>query len=527
MTDRFLDVMVDQIAEGMKRKKEERFFRIQVERPKYISMTYLERDTREATFLNGRPHSAEGTSQDTGADIRVLFGRASQGYGQGISVIPRMVRDPNTLEWNLKQSIDEAIDDAFEDYGTRASMSSKKKEPRDKRRVMVQHSKNETDEPYVSKKDILPSIPDRLKKRLEAWTHHMFWKDVYMRQAEASISSERILRRFVDSEGRMIKDNLVSRRISISLEFKHSDNDETMIYDMPFAFPDWKSAERQLEGLLNRIEEDVDNIRFAKVLPSGSYPMVFDGMTTCTVLHEALYGHNTSATRWKNGGNNVWSNKVGKRITPVDLTIVDRPKDIGYLYDDEGIPTKVTEILDGGKLVGPLDTRDSAGYYNRSSNGHARRAWVHDGGSPLECQPRPFNIKAFSKNPLPDDEVMKKALDYARREGKEFVVYLKAYTGQVDADAEDETPATGRIDAENLLAYKIFVDGREREHVDFFKITDTPYELLKRFKAVGTNLATSYGYCIDSSGPIPLQETGPMVFVSSVNVQSTRPVDEE
>ena len=116
MTDKFLDVMIEQVEKWMQFKKEERIFLIQEEKPKYMSTTYLEKDTHHVHFLDGVPNGVDGTIKEACLSMRVMFGRATQGYGSHILDIPEIARSASRLRWALESRMPEAIDEAFKDY---------------------------------------------------------------------------------------------------------------------------------------------------------------------------------------------------------------------------------------------------------------------------------------------------------------------------------------------------------------------------------------------------------------------------
>ncbi len=87
----------------------------------------------------------------------------------------------------------------------------------------------------------------------------------------------------------------------------------------------------------------------------------------------------------------VWSSRMGTKVGPDWLTIVDDPlqKTFGeqalagqYAVDDEGVPAKKVSIVEKGTLKGFLLSREPVKNFN-GSNGHGRLAralWQRGGG---------------------------------------------------------------------------------------------------------------------------------------------------
>jgi TldD protein len=133
------------------------------------------------------------------------------------------------------------------------------------------------------------------------------------------------------------------------------------------------------DGRLNELVESA--VRRTVVLfdavvpPPGEYPVVMGPGLPGILLHEAI-GHGMEAD-FNRKGVSVYADKVGKRIAPEFVTIVDdgtNPGVRGSLnVDDEGTPTERTVLVENGILTSYMHDRISAAHYGVKPTGNGRR----------------------------------------------------------------------------------------------------------------------------------------------------------
>ncbi len=132
------------------------------------------------------------------------------------------------------------------------------------------------------------------------------------------------------------------------------------------------------EGLEEKVKEACQNailqLRAPKV-KAGRYTVIADPALTGVFIHEA-FGHLSEA-------DDVYENKklqelmtLGAVYGSAKLNVYDtglRMGSRGYLkYDDEGVPTERTYLIEAGRLVGRLHSRETAGAMREKPTGNAR-----------------------------------------------------------------------------------------------------------------------------------------------------------
>lgn len=113
----------------------------------------------------------------------------------------------------------------------------------------------------------------------------------------------------------------------------------------------------------------------ARKAPMGRMAVVLSSEAGGTMIHEAI-GHGLEADLAQQGLS-VYSNKVGEKVASPLITVVDDPtlpeKRGSYPFDDEGIPSQRTILVEDGILKGYLYDRLSALKDGVESTGNGRR----------------------------------------------------------------------------------------------------------------------------------------------------------
>jgi TldD protein len=113
----------------------------------------------------------------------------------------------------------------------------------------------------------------------------------------------------------------------------------------------------------------------ARKAPMGRMPVVLSSEAGGTMIHEAI-GHGLEADLVQHGLS-VYSNKIGEKVASSLITVVDDPtlpqKRGSYAFDDEGVASRKTILVEEGILRGYLYDRLTALEDGIESSGNGRR----------------------------------------------------------------------------------------------------------------------------------------------------------
>ena len=247
---------------------------------------------------------------------------------------------------------------------------------------------------------------------------------------------------------------------------------------------DLPSADEAGNSLADAARELVA-LRSSPLVPDYTGPMLFDAPAAGSLLAQVLTpslsgarGPLSMLPRFDEmmqglGGRSEWSGRVGTRVLPNGVSLVDDPslgayqgKSVigGYDVDDEGVRPQRVTIVDNGILKDLLMSR-RPGPELYASNGHARSALLSD------THPLPSNLIFESNAGQSPADLKKKFLSICKDDGHEWCIEVRRMDNpaisSVRQDDFNETIgglAAGVSSGEKLpiLLYRVYVaDGRE------------------------------------------------------------------
>ncbi|WP_413724868.1 metalloprotease TldD [Sodalis sp. RH16] len=237
--------------------------------------------------------------------------------------------------------------------------------------------------------------------------------------------------------------------------------------------------------------------------PSGMMPVVIASGWPGMLLHEAM-GHGLEGD-FNRLGTSVYSGRVGERIAPPGVTIVDD----GTLHnqrgsitiDDEGTPSQCTTLIEDGILQGYMHDTLSARLMKVPPTGNGRRqSYAH--------LPMPRMTNTFMRNGSYDPEEIIASVDKG--------IYLEDLGGgQVDI-------VSGQYSFQTALAYLI-EDGKLTSPIKDATLTGNGPDTLQKISMVGNNLALDNGnaVCGKAGQSVPVCVGQPTLKVDSLLVGGT------
>ncbi|MBI2627837.1 MAG: TldD/PmbA family protein [Candidatus Niyogibacteria bacterium] len=249
----------------------------------------------------------------------------------------------------------------------------------------------------------------------------------------------------------------------------------------------------------------------APELESGLYRAVLSPETTYTIFHEGFGAHLASARLIDEKGATAFKAKLGQKILPDNIDIIDDPTMENYFgsykFDDDGQPAKKVVLIENGILKSYLHDRISAGRDNIISNGHSRAEF---GEIP---EARTANMIVSSKKSVSSDKLIKMIIEDLKYHKEPFGLYINGRSGEVEVES-------GQFKIYVSEFYKIYPDGKI-EPVSSAFISGSAYETLNQVKAVGNNLTECVGHCGSNSGYVRVSGLCPSVYFRKIQVLSS------
>jgi TldD protein len=250
---------------------------------------------------------------------------------------------------------------------------------------------------------------------------------------------------------------------------------------LPSGLPDAATVAKAIASA----STDLMALRSSPLIPDYTGPVLFDApaaaSTLAQVLEPSLSGARPPLSMTRDfdaflerfGGRSEWSGRVGTRVLPASVTLVDDPtlQELqgqpllgSYDVDDEGVNSQKVSLVESGILKDLLMSRRPGPDF-MYSNGHARSALLSD---PL---PLSSNLILQAADALKPDDMRKKFLDSCRSDGHEWCLEIKRMDNPALSAVRQEdfsefiAELGGGIsngDRVPLLVYRVYVaDGHE------------------------------------------------------------------
>jgi predicted Zn-dependent protease len=197
------------------------------------------------------------------------------------------------------------------------------------------------------------------------------------------------------------------------------------------------------------------------------------------------------------GGRSDWSGKVGTRVLPAGVTLMDNPSATdykgallvgGYAIDQEGVPGEKVTLVDEGKLKNLLMSRRPGPDFEKS-NGHGRSSFLSD------AKPVMSNLFFSSTESLSKEDLKKKFLDSCRAEKLDYCIVVRQMDNPSLSLLHQEdfsellasfggNAATDRLP---LVVYKIHPSDGHEEIVRGARISGFSPRMLRNIEGIGND----------------------------------------
>ena len=163
--------------------------------------------------------------------------------------------------------------------------------------------------------------------------------------------------------------------VSVSVVFQQGEQVETQSVSRSFRMGVEMLSDTLAEELASKAVQGIDDRFTARRPKGGKMPVVMGAGASGILLHEAM-GHAFEAD-FNRKGQSVFSDKMGRKICPDGITVVDdatiRGNRGALNFDDEGVPGQRTVLVEDGVLTSYMHDRISAKFYDVKPTGNGRR----------------------------------------------------------------------------------------------------------------------------------------------------------
>jgi len=236
----------------------------------------------------------------------------------------------------------------------------------------------------------------------------------------------------------------------------------------------------------------------ARKAPMGKMPVVLSSEAGGTMIHEAI-GHGLEADLAQQGLS-VFSKKIGEKVASPLITVVDDPtlrqKRGSYAFDDEGVGSRRTVLVEDGVLKGYLYDRLTAMKDGVEPTGNGRRESYHH--KPI---PRMSNTMILPGTSKPEEII---------RSVEKGLFVKKMGGGQVNTVNGDFVFEV----SEGYLIEK----GNVAEPIRGAILTGNGPQILKEIDKVGDDLGFGIGTCGKEGQGVPVSDAQPTLRIPEILV---------
>jgi TldD protein len=282
--------------------------------------------------------------------------------------------------------------------------------------------------------------------------------------------------------------------------------------DAPAQLPDPSTVSQALSQAATQLMA----VRSAPLVPDYSGPVLFDAHAAdsllAQILEPSLSGARPPLSSTEDydsfmqrfGGRNEWTERVGQRVLPPTVSLVDDPTLAtfngqpllgNYALDAEGVPAQRVSIVENGMLRGLLMSRRPGPNFE-TSNGHARSAMLS------EPQPLSSNLFFQASNELAPDDLRKKFLSACKDDGLPWCLEVKSMDNPAvsSLNQQDFSDYVGELGGDiasgarvPLLLYRVYVSDGHDEPVRGGVLEGLNMRALRDILGVGNDAAV-YNY---------------------------------
>jgi predicted Zn-dependent protease len=315
------------------------------------------------------------------------------------------------------------------------------------------------------------------------------------------------------SDGTKIRANRSLAAIEASLETESEDGMPLHNFMAVYRHrPDELPTADSVQSDLQKAGEQLITLRVSAPAADYDGPVLFDAPAAGSLLAQML-GPSISGARGplamqssfdqlmdRLGGRSEWTGKLGTRVFPGTVSMVDDPtakqfagQDLlgTFAIDEEGVKAEKVQLVQNGLLLNFLMSR-RPGPDLVQSNGHGRSTFL--------AEPRPMisNLFFSSSAAVSADELKKKFMDACKQNGNKWCLIVREMDNPVLGVREQEDlsdlvmgAASGAATGDRLplLVYRVNVDDGSELLIRGARLTGLTLRAMRNIAGVGADIA--------------------------------------
>ncbi|MGA2810097.1 MAG: metallopeptidase TldD-related protein [Candidatus Acidiferrum sp.] len=247
------------------------------------------------------------------------------------------------------------------------------------------------------------------------------------------------------------------------------------------------------------------------------------------------------------GGKSDWVTRIGARVLPAGVTVVDDPTLSsyegqpllgGYAVDEEGVRAQKVTLVKNGTLKGELMSRRPGPDFG-GSNGHGRAAFLSD------AMPTMSNLLFTASDAISPAEMKKKFLDECRSEKLPYCIVVREMDNPSISLLHQEEfqellasfgGGAGTGDRLPLVVYRLYPDDGREELVRGARIIGLNARALRNVSAVGNDsfvynymqtqvagfAGTAFGAFGSAQNGLPASVVAPSLLFEELEIRGAR-----
>jgi TldD protein len=345
-----------------------------------------------------------------------------------------------------------------------------------------------------------------------------FRGDPNIKSASVSATGEIETRRYVNSDGSVVRLSMPLYRLTISASIRAADGEILPLHRDWMSFtPEGMPSDEEVQQTVTQMISTLQALREAPVEEPYTGPAILSGRASAVFFHE-IFGHRIEGDRLKNDDDaQTFKKRINQSVLPPFLSVYSDPtarrignKDlVGYYpFDDEGVKARRVAVVQNGVFRSFLTSRTPITGF-AASNGHGRRQQ----GYTVEA--RQSNLIVESTKKSTRAELIKTLIARVKVSKKPYGLLFEDIQGGFTFTTRTMPNA---FTVMPTMVYRVYPDGKT-QLVRGLDLIGTPLIAFSKISATDDETGIFNGVCGAESGWVPVSAVAPGILVDQIEVQ--------